>query len=180
MSGGNEKRFRVLVTTLGRGHFIQVASSLVQAGVDATLFQGWIVKNPRKSLLLKIAAKIVGRQSLIYGFEKRMPPELQGRTVGDFLSDFTANVTKMVFERFSIWGWHFGCKVGFALHGFRTRRLLRKGGYDVFQVRSGFGAGGAIEAARRKGVKVLVDHSAGAPQFVVEKVYGLKLEPRNY
>ena len=34
--------------------------------------------------------------------------------------------------------------------------------------------------AKRNGVRVLVDHGAGAPQFVVEKVYGRKLEPRNY
>ena len=180
MSGENEKKFRVLVTTLGRSHFIQVATSLVQAGVDVTLFQGWIVKKPRESRLLKIAAKIVGRHSLIYGFEKRMTPELQGHTVGDFFSELVSESVKMILRRFSIWGWHFGCKVGFALHGFRTRRLLRRGGYDVFHVRSGFGAGGAIEAAKRNGVKVLVDHSAGAPQFVVEKVYGRKLEPKNY
>ena len=180
MSRGNKKKFKVLVTTLGRSHFIQVATSLVRAGIDATLFQGWVVKKPRESLLLKIAAKIVGRQSLIYGFEKRMTPELEGRVVGDFISEFVSEVFKMALRRFSIWGWHLGCKMGFALHGFRARRLLRKSRYDVFHVRSGFGAGGAIEAAKRYGTKVLVDHSAGAPQFVVEKVYGRKLEPRNY
>lgn len=176
----SEKGFRVLVTTLGRSHFIQVATSLVRAGVDATLFQGWVVKKPQQSLLLKIAAKIVGRQSLIYGFGKRQTPELQGRIVGDFISEFVSEVFKMSLQRFSIWGWHLGCKVGFALHGFRARRLLRKERYDVFHVRSGFGGGGAIEVAKRCGTKVLVDHSAGSPPFVVEKVYGLKLEPRNY
>ena len=180
MKEKDEKKFRVLVTTLGRSHFIQVATSLVRAGVDVTLFQGWVVKNPRKSLLLKIAAKIVGRQSLIYGFEKRITPELEGRVVGDFISEFVSTAIKLALRRFSIWFWHWGCKVGFKMHGFRTRKLLKKGGYDVCHVRSGFGAGGAIEAAKRNGVKVLVDHSAGAPQFVVETVYNLKFEPRNY
>ena len=116
------RRFRVLVTTLGRSHFIQVATALVQAGVDATLFQGWIVKKPRESFLLNIAAKIVGRQSLIYGFEKRMTPELEGRVVGDFLSEFVSSVIKLTLRRFSIWFWHWGCKVEFRMHGFRTRR----------------------------------------------------------
>ena len=180
MSEKDEKKFRVLVTTLGRSHFIQVATSLVRAGVDVTLFQGWVVKNPRKSLLLKIAAKILGRQSLIYGFERRMTPELEGRVIGDFLSEFVSTLIMVTLRRFSIWFWHWGCKVCLKMHGFRARKLLFAGHYDVFHVRSGFGAGGAIEVARRNSAKILVDHSAGAPQFVVEKVYGLRLEPRNY
>ena len=65
---------RVLITTLGRGHFIQVADSLRRAGVDADLTQGWLVKKPDKSLWLKLAAKIMGRQSLIWGFTKRTTP----------------------------------------------------------------------------------------------------------
>ena len=172
MSEKDEKKFRVLVTTLGRSHFIQVATSLVRAGVDATLFQGWIVKKPRESLLLKIAAKIVGRQSLIYGFEKRMTPELEGRVLGDFFSEFIDTIGKMVLGRIGRKAWNLAVKLGFHSHGFRTRRLFRKKQYDVFHVRSGFGAGGAIEAARKVGVKILVDHSAGSPQFVVETVDG--------
>jgi glycosyltransferase involved in cell wall biosynthesis len=48
-------------------------------------------------------------------------------------------------------------------------RLIRKGDYQIAHVKSGLGRF-AIAEAKRKGVKVLVDHSAGAPQFVVETV----------
>lgn len=171
---------KVLVTTLGRGHFVQVATSLVRAGVDATLFEGWFVRNPRKSWLLKLAAKIIGRQSLIYGFEKRTTPELDGHVVGDFWSEFLEVLGKRTLGRLSKRIWHLCGKIGFNLHGFRARKFLRKGGYDVFHVRSGYGAGGAIAAAHRVGVKVLADHSAGSPQFVVETVYHQKFGRWNY
>ena len=170
LSKGNKKKFKVLVTTLGRSHFIQVASALVQAGVDATLFQGWIVKKPRESFLLKIAAKIVGRQSLIYGFEKRMTPELQGHMIGDFVSECVDALGKMMLRKLGYKAWNFAVKMGFFCHGRRTCKLLKKTKYDVFHVKSGLGAGGAIEIAHKKGLKVLVDHGAGAPQFVVETV----------
>ena len=162
---------KALVTTLGRSHFIQVATSLVRADVDVTLFQGWVVKNPRKSWLLRLASKIIGRESLIYGFERRTTPELNGRIVGDFTSEFVETLGKRTTSWMGRRVWNFWGKVGFALHGFRARRLLKHRHFDIFHVRSGFGAGGGIEAARRIGTKVLVDHSAGAPQFVIEKVY---------
>lgn len=174
MEKKEHRSVKVLVTTLGRSHFIQVATSLIRSGVDTTLFQGWIVANPRQSLLLKLAAKIVGRQSLIYGFEKRMTPELRGRCVGDFLSECADTLGKMILGKFGAWGWNLGVKFGFHLHGFRTRRLLKRGRFDVFHVKSGLGAGGAIEMAHRMGTKVLADHSAGAPQFVIETVYRKK------
>lgn len=165
---------RVLVTTLGRSHFIQVASSLIRAGVDATLFQGWVVKNPRKSWMVRLAAKIVGRESLIYGFERRMTPELEGRCVSDFWGEFVDSMGKRVLRKIHRDAWNLAVKAGFHIHGWRTRKLLRKGKFDVFHVKSGLGAGGAIEAARRAGTKVLVDHSAGSPKFVIDKVYHRK------
>lgn len=160
---------RVLVTTLGRSHFIQVATSLVRRGLDVILFQGWIVSEPQKSYLLKIASKIIGRKSLIYGFEKRSTPELSNRMVGDFISECVDTIAKMLTYKIGKKTWNFAVKLGFWCHGFRTRRLLRKGNFDVFHCKSGLGAGGAISQAKALGIPVLVDHSAGAPQFVVEK-----------
>ena len=79
---------KVLITTLGRGHFIQVASSLIALGVDGYLFQGWIVKNPSTSRILRLAGQILGRgESFVYGFTKRITPELSGRNIGDFWSE---------------------------------------------------------------------------------------------
>lgn len=170
---------KVLLTTLGRSHFIQVASSLVRSGVDLTLFQGWTVREPRKSWILKLAAWLFGRSSIFYGFEKRSPPELKGHCLSDFWSEALDAVLRT-------WSWKLGSragrffsKTGFVLHGWRTRRILRRGEYDVFHVRTGFGAGGAIEAAHAAGVKVLADHSAGSPWFALE-ASGKKLDKSDF
>lgn len=173
---------RVLLTTLGRGHFIQVASSLIAAGVDLDLTQGWIVRKPLESRWLKLAAGIIGRQSLVYGFTRRMTPELEGRNFGDFWAEFWQSVGMLFFTR--VWKsekmWHWSVKLGFKLHGRTMARMMKKGNYQIAHVKSGLGAGGAIETAKKLGMKVLVDHSAGSPKFVVETVGRQAWGPRSY
>ena len=168
-------KMKVLVTTLGRGHFIQVADSLRRSGVDADLTQGWLVKDPEKSFWLKLAAKIIGRKSLIWGFTKRTTPALEGHNFGDFWAEFVQTCFMQFFSRF--WKnkklWHWGVKTGFWLHGLTMARLLKKGDYKIAHVKSGLGRF-AISAAKKKGIKVLVDHSAGAPQYITEEVDGDK------
>lgn len=166
---------QVLITTLGRGHFIQVADSLRRSGVDADLTQGWLVKKPTESRLLKIAAKIVGRQSLIWGFTKRTTAALEGHNFGDFWAEFWQTMFMLFFSR--VWKyeklWHWGVKVGFWLHGRTMAKLLRRGNYQIAHVKSGLGRF-AIKEAKKHGIKVLVDHSAGAPQYITEVVDGKK------
>ena len=173
---------KVLVTTLGRGHFIQVASSLISAGVDAKLIQGWLVEDPERSLLLKAAAKIIGRKSMIYGFSRRTTPELRGRNIGDFWAEFWQTLVMQFCTRVikSERGWNWGVKLGFHLHGRKAAKVLSREGYQIFHVKSGLGAGGAIAKAKSLGVKVLVDHSAGSPNFIAEHVKGRKLEKSSY
>ena len=169
---------KVLVTTLGRGHFIQVADSLRSAGVDADLTQGWLVDKPEKSLWLKIAAKVVGRQSLIWGFTKRTTPALEGHNFGDFWAEFLQTAIMQFFSR--VWKseklWHWGVKVGFWLHGRTMAKMLKRGGYQIAHVKSGLGRS-AIAEAKKRGIKVLVDHSAGAPQYITEVVDNKKWGP---
>ena len=166
---------KVLITTLGRSHFIQVASSLIAAGVDADLFQGWIVADAANSRLVRWAARFLGRgESFIYGFTRRTTPELQGRNIGDFWGEFLQTVAERTLGRINRWWWNWSIKLGFRVHGWRMSKLIRKGDYQVAHIKSGLGRGGCITAAKRKGMKVLVDHSAGAPQFVVEDVGRMK------
>lgn len=165
---------KVLVTTLGRGHFIQVADSLRRAGVDADLTQGWLVKNPEKSKWLKLAAKIIGRQSLIWGFTKRTTTVLEGHNFGDFWAEFIQVALSRLFAAFGNNQklHHVAVKVGFWLHGLTMAKLLRKGAYQIAHVKSGLGRF-AIAEAKSRGVKVLVDHSAGAPEFIMREVDGI-------
>ena len=166
---------RVLVTTLGRGHFIQVADSLRSAGIDADLTQGWLVENPEESFWLRIAAKIVGRQSLIWGFTKRTTDSLRGHNFGDFWAEAIQTFFMLLFSRVikSKKLWHWAVKTGFWLHGRTMAKLLKKGDYQIAHVKSGLGRF-AIAVAKKKGIKVLVDHSAGAPQYITEVVDGDK------
>lgn len=166
---------KVLVTTLGRGHFIQVADSLRRAGVDADLTQGWVVANPEKSFWLRMAAKIVGRQSLIWGFTKRTTNALRGHNFSDFWAEAIQTFFMLLFSRVikSKKLWHWAVKTGFWLHGRTMAKLLRKGDYQIAHVKSGLGRF-AIAVAKKKGIKVLVDHSAGAPQYITEVVDGDK------
>lgn len=164
---------RVLITTLGRSHFIGAASSIIASGVDAVLFQGWILRNARKSVCVKIARRLLGRgDSFIYGMSKRTTPQLDepGRNVGDFLAEAVQTVAERTLGRINRWWWNWSIKLGFRLHGWRTAHLLRRGGFDIFHVKSGLGRGGAIRAAKRLGIKVLADHGAGAPQYIIENV----------
>lgn len=164
---------KVLVTTLGRGHFIQVADSLRRTGVDADLTQGWLVKNPETSFWLRLAAWVVGRKSLIWGFSKRTTPALQGHNFGDFFAECVQTILMLFFSR--VWQnrklWHWGVKVGFLLHGRTMAKMLRRGDYQIAHVKTGLGRT-AIAIAKKKGIKVLADHSAGSPQYVTEVVDG--------
>lgn len=172
---------KVLITTLGRGHFIQAASSLIVAGVDAYLLQGWIAKNAEKSTLVKIATKILGRgESFIWGMSKRMTLELEGRNLGDFWSEFIQIVLERTVGRINEKCWNWCVKTGFRLHGRKMARELKHGGYQIAHVKSGLGRGGCIATAKKLGIKVLADHSAGAPQFILEDVVRKKLTPSSF
>jgi glycosyltransferase involved in cell wall biosynthesis len=174
MLAGKDK-FKVLVTTLGRSHFVYATSALIAAGVDACLFQGWVVEHPDDSWILRLASKILKRgKSFVYGFSLRISTELEGRNIGDFFSEFVDTVGKYTFGRINEIWYNRACKLGFWLHGRRMARLLKKSDYSIVHIRSGFGRGGCIDMAKRKGMKVLVDHSAGAAQFIVEDVDGKK------
>ena len=166
---------KVLITTLGRSHFIQVASSLIAQGVDAYLFQGWIVKDAAHSRLVRLAAKLLGRgESFIYGFTRRTTPELEGRNIGDFWGEFLQTFAERTLGRINRWWWNWSIKLGFRIHGWRMARLLKQGDYQIAHVKTGLGRGGCITVAKKKGIKILADHSAGAPQFVVEDVGGAR------
>lgn len=174
---------KVLVTTLGRGHFVPAVSALVAAGEDAYLSIGWIVRNPETSKLVRLAMRLLKRgDSFVYGMRKRVIPELKGRCFGDFFAEFVETVVRLFFTRImdSERGRHYASRVGFWLHGYRVSRLLRKTRFQVVHIRSGYGRGGVIKAAREGGVKILVDHSAGSPAFILGTVDPLHNASWNY
>lgn len=160
---------KVLLSTLGRSHYVTAAEYLVRQGVDLTLLQGWMPNS--NSFMLKLISKIVKRSSFLVGMRKRLVPVLSGRTISCPLGEFVQKSLFMVCDRFGIAAHHLSARIGFTIHGFMTRKHLSR--FDIFHVKSGLGRGGAIAKAHKMGLKVLVDHCVPHP-FSMKKTTGEK------
>lgn len=152
--------YKVLMSTLGRSHFIVAASNIIRQGVDLKLLQGWVPKD-LNSWKVRMAAKIIGRKSFVAGLAKRRTPELEGRTISEPFPEMIQTALCAILGRFGRQLHGLSVRLAFACHGFLTRRHLK--GYDVFHVKSGLGRGGAIRKAKALGMKVLVDHCVPHP-----------------
>ena len=157
------KDFKVLMTTLGRSHFIVAASSLIKNGADVTLVQGWVPNNLH-SLSVRIASKIIGRKSFVAGLAKRVTPELKGHTISSPWGELIQTVLFLTIGRLGTMFYRLSARVAFKVHGFCLRRYLK--GHNIFHVKSGLGRGGAIRKAKKLGMKVLVDHCTPHPVFM--------------
>ena len=177
----------ILSSGYGRLHLAQSADWLGKAGVDVKLVCGWVPKNP-DSWLVRLCSKIVGR-NLASGLRKRAITLAAGGEVcscawADFMCNALFIVERKIFKgRFH----HPIAEFVWSVFGWQTKRIIKRVANDiltqrrraaegwggtsalekdcgaVFHVRSGAGQGGAIKEARKRGMKVLVDHSALHP-----------------
>ena len=158
----------ILSSGYGRLHLAQSAEWLGKAGVAVKLICGWVPKNP-DSWLVRLCSKIVGR-NLAPGLKKRMivlgnGGEVYSCTWAEFMSNCLSMIEGRLFR-----GRYNSAMISFAwsVFGWQTKRFVKKaaksGGQCVFHARSGAGQGGAIKAAKKCGMKVLVDHSALHPE----------------
>lgn len=151
------KLIRVILSTNGPLHLIKSAEYLYPL-VDIHVIQGWIPSWWNK-WLLKIAS-LIEHRDLFRTISKRTPKCLEGRNIGLSIPDF----------------YYWGCRLfhltssqkasinSALLFGKLEQRYLHDG--DIFHVRSGSGAAGAIEKAKKNGMKVVVDHSIAHPAFM--------------
>lgn len=175
----------ILSSGYGRLHLAQSADWLGKAGVDVKLVCGWVPKNP-DSWLVRLCSRIVGR-NLAPGLRKRTITLAAGGEVcscawADFMCNAISITERKIFKgRFrhpiaefawSVFGWQSKRIIKRVANDILTqRRRAAEGGGStlekdcgaVFHVRSGAGQGGAIKLARKRGMKVLVDHSALHP-----------------
>lgn len=153
----------ILSTGHGRLHLVQSATHLGRQGVDITLVQGWVPHNP-DSWLVRLLSRIAGSHNLAAGFRKRRPEEFKGPIRTCAFSEFFLNFLFLLSRKL---GWpsrSVAAKWGWQLFGWQTRRYLRDA--DIFHVRSGAGQGGAIAAAKSRGMKVITDHSIAHSVFM--------------
>ena len=85
---------RVLMSTLGRSHFISAADALVRNGCDLDLLQGWTPRN-LDSWTVRLATKIVGRKTLVAGFAKRTTPALENHIISEPLGEVFHTVLQL-------------------------------------------------------------------------------------
>ena len=161
----NNVKPRVLMSTLGRSHFIVAADSLVRHGVDLDLLQGWVPRN-LKSWAVRFCARIIKRKSFTVGLSKRMTPALEGRVIAEPLPELVSTISQLSVARFGRRWEHLGVRISFRMFGFLTRKHLKE--HVIFHVKSGLGQGGAIKHAHGLGMKVLVDHCTPHPNFMGE------------
>lgn len=150
-----EQKIKVILSTFGPLHLIKSAEFLSTL-VDIKVIQGWIPKWWNRWILFFLN-KVVGYK-LTKTIKKRTPECLKGRNIGigfpEFYSHFRNRLLKdqLTNVRAAV------------LYGKLSCKYLKNA--DIFHVRSGSGMGGAIELAKSKGMKVVVDHSIAHPAFM--------------
>jgi glycosyltransferase involved in cell wall biosynthesis len=150
-------KIKVILSTFGPLHLTKSAEFLA-AHVNIKVLQGWIPNRFTKFLIRY--ASIAVKRDLSKSFEKRTPEGFIGKNVSIALPEF-----------FLWFCWRFlpikKSKIAILaakLFGFLTKKHIKNA--DVFHVRSGSGLSGAIEKAKKKGMKVVVDHSIAHPIFM--------------
>lgn len=153
-----ERKINVILSTFGPLHLIKSAEFLSPL-VNLKVIQGWIPSWWNKWLLLPIS-KIIG-YDLRRTIKKRTPVILQyNRGIG--FPEFLLNISNKFFKNYNIRAKY--NVLSHQLYGKFSRKYIQEA--DIFHVRSGSGRGGAIQKAKEKGMKVVVDHSIAHPAFM--------------
>ena len=150
-----KQNIKIILSTFGPLHLIKSAESLSNF-VDFKVIQGWIPQWWNRWILL-ILNHIVGYK-LTQTMKKRSPLKLKERNISIGFPEFYFRFRSMVLKDKNA-----NIKAAI-LYGKKSRKHIKNA--DIFHVRSGSGMGGAIEKAKLKGMKVIVDHSIAHPQFM--------------
>lgn len=157
---------RVLLSSgIGPLHFIESVQAMTRHGIDITLILGAVLKN-KVALWARIASKVGGRRFV--KVLSRRAEGLQGckyysQPFAEFLHQWLLIVARFVSIPENIRG-----GLPWTVFGHNTKKLIY--GYDVFHCRAGAGQGGAIQTAKKHGIKVLVDQSALHPRTCEENL----------
>lgn len=146
---------KIILSTFGPLHLIKSAEALSKY-VEVKIIQGWIPTWWNKWLLVFLD-RIVGYK-LSKTINKRTPMGLKATNIGIGLPEFYLWFTRFYLKNKN------ANVIAAKLYGKLSIRYIKNA--DIFHVRSGSGLGGAIEKAKDKGMKVIVDHSIAHPSFM--------------
>lgn len=168
------KKKKVLISTMGPLHLIKAAEYL-QNLVDLQVVQGWI-PNKWTKWMIKPISRIIGRD-LSKTIIKRTPHCLEGRNHGLLLPELLNNLGRLIVKN-TKWRTFLAIK-SHSLYGVMSEKYVRD--IDILHVRSGSGLR-SIKKAKKRGIKVLVDHSIAHPYYIREhlseefKKYNISIE----
>lgn len=153
---------RVIVSSgVGRIHAIETAVSLLDAGLDVRVVTGWVPSRVMAPVA-RLAGGLIGRPNLDRRLQARLAdgrlPRSRIHTCG--LAEGLSQAGTRLGE-YGILPYCATNRLTWRLFGYASRRHLHSA--DIFHVRSGAGQGGAIATARRRGMRIIVDHSIAHP-----------------
>lgn len=150
------RKIIVIISTFGPLHLMKSAEYISDL-VDVSVIQGWLPGSFSKPLV-KLCSKISGRD-LFKSFGKRYVRKVR-RNDGVAIPEFYLWATKL----FRFLRTNNSAMYASLLYGFFSKKFIKNA--DVFHVRSGNGGAGAIKIAKKRGMKVLVDHSIAHTNFL--------------
>ena len=158
----------IISTGQGRLHLIDSAQALLKSGAKCSVITGWVPVNTPKWIVV-ICGKILGRGENLYASMMKRCPDgvpfdlIKSCSMSEFIHQalyLLAGKRLLSQDRAVVLGWK--------LYGFASKSYICDA--DVFHVRSGAGHGGAIALAKKKGMKVVVDHSIAHPAEVFRQL----------
>jgi glycosyltransferase involved in cell wall biosynthesis len=144
----------------GRLHFPEVASAIAGAGWNVLFLTGWI-PGEGAGLALRAAEFVLGERNLRRRLAARVLSVPNARTAGLGIAEGVATLLGRA-ARLRLLSADWAGVLGFSLFGRSGRRFIRHG--RVFHVRSGAGRGGALSAAKKRGMVTVTDHSIAHPR----------------
>lgn len=152
----------IISSGVGKLHFHETVRAAASAGIDVDFITGWVPRPGADEFVdcLGMAIGEVGLANRMYA--RRV--DASGVTVrtlawAEFVSRGVGYLSRLKLLKESTAG-----GLAFKVMGWASRKYLLDA--DIFHVRSGAGQGGAIETARRNGMKVIADHSIAHPGYM--------------
>ena len=159
---------RILLSTgNGRLHLITSSLYLKKKNVNIDVLTGWLPQNT-SSIIVRLASFLTGHKNLAAGMQKRSTAGTGIKMISCSLAEFFTQFLFLLSRKTNIISKDIAAKIGWTFFGWNSSLYIKN--YDIFHVRSGAGCGGAIEKAKKLGIKVIVDHSIAHPSFFDEHV----------
>lgn len=149
---------KIILSTFGPLHLIK-GSIYISEYVDLSIIQGWL-PGKKSGWLVDILSRIMHR-NLKKSFQKR-------------INHHAKDNIGIAIPEFYLWLGKLFPKLGLTnikaaeMYGRASRKYLHDA--DIFHVRAGNGQGGAIETAKKNGMKVIVDQSIAHNAFIEKQL----------